>query len=66
MKIYTFKVVVEPDEDRWFAYCPSLVEQGASTWGYTQSEALKHLDEVVKMVVASLMEHGVPCPCPST
>jgi hypothetical protein len=25
MKTYTFKVVVEPDEDRWHAYCPALV-----------------------------------------
>jgi hypothetical protein len=30
---YTFKVVVEPDEDRWRAYCPALEAQGASTWG---------------------------------
>jgi len=24
MKTYTFRVVVEPDEDRWFACCPAL------------------------------------------
>jgi hypothetical protein len=33
LKTYTFKVVVEPDEDRWHAYCPALERQGASTWG---------------------------------
>ena len=24
VKTYTFKVIVEPDEDRWHAYCPAL------------------------------------------
>jgi len=62
MKTYTFKVVVEPDEDRWHAYCPALVRQGAVTWGHTQEEALRHIEEVVKMVVESLIEHGEPVP----
>jgi predicted RNase H-like HicB family nuclease len=58
MTTYTFKVIVESDEDRWHAYCPALVEQGAATWGATREEALANIDEVVKMVVASLIEHG--------
>ena len=58
MKTYTFNVVVEPDEDRWYAECPVLVRQGAATWGYTQEEALKNIEEVVRMVVESLIEHG--------
>jgi hypothetical protein len=29
---YTFRIVVEPDEDRWRAYAPALEAQGASTW----------------------------------
>ena len=62
LKTYTFKVVVEPDEDRWHAYCPALVRQGGATWGYTKAEALKNIDEVVKMVVESLIEHGDPVP----
>jgi predicted RNase H-like HicB family nuclease len=62
MKTYTFKVVVEPDEDRWHAYCPALVRQGAATWGSTQEEAVRHIEEVVKMVVESLIEHGEPVP----
>jgi len=47
MKTYTFKVVVEPDEDRFHAYCPALQQQGAATWGHTEEEALKHIHEVV-------------------
>jgi predicted RNase H-like HicB family nuclease len=54
----TFKVVIEPDEDRWHAYCPALVERGAATWGATREEALANIEDVVKMVVASMLEHG--------
>jgi predicted RNase H-like HicB family nuclease len=49
---YTFRVVVEPDEDRWRAYCPALEEQGAATWGHTREEALQHIREVLEMIVA--------------
>ena len=51
MSTYAFKVVVEPDEDRWFASCPALEKQGAATWGYTKEEAFKNIQEVVEMVV---------------
>jgi len=62
MKTYVFRVVVEPDEDRWFACCPVLEKRGAATWGYTQEEALKNIGEVVQMVVESMIEHGEPIP----
>jgi predicted RNase H-like HicB family nuclease len=66
MKTYTFKVVVEPDEDRWHAYCPALEDRGASTWGYTRGEALRHIDEVVQLVVDSMIEHGEMLPDETT
>lgn len=56
VKTYTFKVVVEPDEDRWHAYCPALEQYGAATWGNTEEEALRHINEVVQMVVEELVE----------
>jgi len=68
MKTYNFKVVVEPDEDfdgkpaGWHAYSPLLEQQGASTWGETQAEALKNIDSVVRMVVESMREHGEHIP----
>ena len=62
MKTYVFKVVVEPDEDAWFASCPALESRGAATWGETKEEALKNIEEVVRMVVESLVEHGEPLP----
>ena len=62
MRTYLFKVVVEPDEERWSAYCPALLKQGAATWGYTREEALKHINEVVHMIVVALIEEGEPIP----
>jgi predicted RNase H-like HicB family nuclease len=62
MKTYTFRVVVEPDEDRWFAYCPVLEDKGGATWGYTKEEALKNIREVVEMTIESMIEHGEPIP----
>ena len=59
---YTFRIVIEPDEDRWRAYCPELEAQGASTWGYTKEEALQNIREVLEMVVAELVEEGKPVP----
>lgn len=62
MKTYVFRVVVEPDDDRWTAYCPSLVSQGASTWGDTQEEALKNIQEVLQMTLESMVKHDESIP----
>lgn len=68
MKTYNFKVVVEPDEDfdgnsRGFhAYCPALEAKGASTWGATETEAIKNIDSVIHMVIESMLERGERIP----
>jgi len=62
MKTYTFRVIVEPDGERWHAYCPALEQYGAATWGLTRDEALRHIQEVVQMVVEELHEDAVPIP----
>ena len=62
MKPYTFRVVVEPDEDRWIAYCPLLQSQGGATWGETQDEARTNIQEVVQMTVQSMIEHDETLP----
>jgi len=59
---YTFRIVVEPDEDRWRAYAPALEAQGASTWGYTREEALANIREVLEMIVGELAEEGRSVP----
>lgn len=62
MKTYVFRVVVEPDEERWFAYCPILEEKGGATWGYTREEALRNIKEVIEMTIEGLIERGEPIP----
>jgi len=67
MKTYTFKVVVEPDEDAlgnpaWHAYCPALESIGAATSGRTRDEALKNISQVVHTIVEESLEEGRPLP----
>ncbi|HEY9583230.1 MAG TPA: type II toxin-antitoxin system HicB family antitoxin [Candidatus Paceibacterota bacterium] len=61
-KTYMFRVIVEPDDDRWYAYCPVLQKNGATTWGYSREEALKNIGEVVQMIVSELREEKVGIP----
>jgi predicted RNase H-like HicB family nuclease len=62
LKTFMFRVVVEPDEDRWFAYCPALEKYAATTWGYTKREALEHIREVVEMIVEELKDEEEKIP----
>jgi predicted RNase H-like HicB family nuclease len=61
-RTYLSGVVVEPDEDRWHAYCPALEDIGGATWGYTREEALKNIREVVEMIIEELIEDGEHIP----
>ncbi len=56
VKTYMFRVVVELDDDQWVAYCPVLEKYAATTWGNTREEALKHIQEVIHMVLQELVE----------
>jgi predicted RNase H-like HicB family nuclease len=67
MKTYSFKVVVEPDEDAhgnvaWHAYCPALESVGGATSGRTKEEALRNINEVVRMIVQEFVDEGKPLP----
>jgi predicted RNase H-like HicB family nuclease len=62
MKTYAFKVVVEPDEGGYHAYCPALRHLGAVTQGTTEEEAFRNIDEVIRMIVDELREDGRPLP----
>ena len=46
----------------WRAYIPALVHQGAASWGYTQKEALKNLQDAVDLLVECLLEEGEELP----
>jgi predicted RNase H-like HicB family nuclease len=67
MRTYSFKVVLEPDEDAkgnpaWYAYCPALESVGGATSGRTKEEALSNINEVVRMIVQEFIEEGRPLP----
>ena len=61
-KSYIFRVIVGPDDDRWHAYAPALMQYGAATWDHTREEALEHIHEVVQMIVEELVEDGITIP----
>ncbi|OGW66521.1 MAG: hypothetical protein A3H49_06655 [Nitrospirae bacterium RIFCSPLOWO2_02_FULL_62_14] len=63
MKTYIFPIEVEQEEDgRWSAVVPSLA--GCATWGQTQQEAVKSLQEAIDAYIATLREMGKPIPKP--
>jgi len=57
---HIFEVVIEPDEDVYHAYCPIL--KGCRTWGHTEEEALKYIQEAVELYVIDLIEDDKPIP----
>ncbi len=65
VKTYSFKVVVEPDVGGYHAFCPALRHLGAVTQGATVEEALRKINEVVRMIVDELREDGESLPAPS-
>jgi predicted RNase H-like HicB family nuclease len=67
MKTYSFKVVLEPDEDAqgkpaWHARCPALEGLGAATSGRSREEALHRINEVVLMIAQEFIEEGKQLP----
>ena len=67
MKTYTFKIVVEPDEDAegnpaWYAFCPALESIGGATSGRTKEEALRNINAVIRMIVDEFAGEGRPLP----
>ena len=62
VKTYVFRVVVEPDEEKWAVHCPVLLKYAATSWGDTREEALKNIQEVKEMIVQELAEDSEPIP----
>lgn len=62
MKTYVFRVVIEPDEDKWAVHCPALLKYAATSWGDTREEALKNIQEVIEMILQELVEDKEPIP----
>lgn len=55
MKIYTFRIMIAPDEKNTFhGYVPSL--PGCHTWGETIEKTKKNLREAIKCHVQGLLK----------
>lgn len=62
MKSYIFPMIVEPDEDRWYAHVPGMEEKGWASWGVTQDEAIRNINEVAQLSIEILLTDGEPIP----
>jgi predicted RNase H-like HicB family nuclease len=61
MRIYTFRVIIEPDENNTFhGYVPSL--PGCHTWGETLEKTKKNLKEAIKCHIQGLLKDGESIP----
>lgn len=61
MKIYTFRVIIEPDENNMYhGFVPAL--PGCHTCGSTIEETREYLKEAIKVYVLSLLDDGEPVP----
>ena len=56
MKTYRFSVVVEKDEDGYFAFCPEL--QGCYTQGNSYEEALENIKDAIRLHLEDRLEVG--------
>ena len=57
---YIYRVVIEPDDDRFHAEIPAL--PGCYSWGYSYQEALKNIKEALELWLEVKKEAGEPIP----
>jgi predicted RNase H-like HicB family nuclease len=57
---HVFEVVIEPDDDVYYAHCPAL--RGCRTWGHTKAEAFQYIQDAIGMYLEDLIEDGEPIP----
>ncbi len=60
MKNYRFSVVIERDEEGYFAFCPEL--QGCYTQGETYEEVLENVRDAIRLHVEDRLEMGEEIP----
>ena len=64
MKNYRFSVVIEKDQDGYFALCPEL--QGCYTQGDSYEEALSNIEEAIRLHVEDRLAAGEDIPQPDS
>lgn len=61
MKIYTYRIIIEPDEKNTFhGYVPSL--PGCHTWGESIEETRENLRDAIEVYLRSLLVDGEKIP----
>ena len=60
MRSYHFVVVMEKDEDGYFAYCPEL--QGCYTQGGTFEEVMANIKDAIRLHVQDRLANNEPIP----
>lgn len=60
MGVYKVSVVIEKDEDGYFAYCPEL--QGCYSQGDTYEEVLENIKDAVKLHIMDRLEEKEKIP----
>ncbi|MBC8450235.1 MAG: type II toxin-antitoxin system HicB family antitoxin [Chloroflexi bacterium] len=62
MKVYDYKVIVEPDEEAggYVVSCPAL--EGCYSQGETIEEALDNIREAILLCLEDLQEQAMPLP----
>ncbi|MBC7333677.1 MAG: type II toxin-antitoxin system HicB family antitoxin [Actinobacteria bacterium] len=60
MKTYRFSVIIEKDEEGFFAYCPEL--QGCYTQGNTYEEALDNIRDAIRLHLEDRLSSGEQIP----
>ena len=53
---YQFPTVIEKDDNGYFAFCPEL--QGCYTQGATYEEALRNIEDAIKLHLADRVASG--------
>ncbi|NJD01214.1 MAG: type II toxin-antitoxin system HicB family antitoxin [Ruminiclostridium sp.] len=56
MEKYTLPVVIEKDDDGFFAMCPAL--QGCYSQGDTYEEALEYIKDAIRLHIEDILESG--------
>lgn len=54
------RIVVEPDEDKFYAYCPEI--KGIHVEGNTEKEAMINARDAAMAYIESLLNHNDPLP----
>jgi predicted RNase H-like HicB family nuclease len=62
MPQYTFRVLIEPDENNTFhGWVPAL--PGCHTWGDSLEETRANVHDAIRVYLGSLIQEDLPIPC---